>query len=248
MANESKVIVITGASSGIGEAIAKNQAKLGDRVVLGARREENLKKIKAEIEIAGGQAVYLKTDVTKVDEVKALAQKALDSYGTIDVWINNAGLMPQAPLSEQKINEWDRMIDVNIKGTLYGIAAAQPTFHKNAVGHFINLSSVAGLVSHANGVVYSATKWAVRAINEGLREEEAQAGKNVRVTALYPGAISSELTHTITDPEVRKNIDDFYANYSVPAARIAEVVEDVLKLPADTALNDIVIRPTAQVL
>lgn len=247
MTESGKVIVITGGSSGIGEAIAKNQAKLGDKIVLGARREANLKRIKEEIEAAGGKAEYLVTDVTNVDQVKALAQKALDTYGTIDVWVNNAGLMPQSLLEEQKVDEWDRMIDVNVKGTLYGIAAAQPVFHKNGAGHFINLSSIAGLFSHSAGVVYSATKWAVRAINEGLREEEAQAGKNVRVTALYPGAINTELLNTVTSADVKAGMTEFYKQYGVPAERIAQVVQDVLEMPADTALNDIVIRPTAQI-
>lgn len=246
--SKSKVIVITGASSGIGEAIAKNQAKLGDKIVLGARREENLKKIQSDIEANKGQAVYQVTDVTNIEQVKSLAQKALDTYGQIDVWINNAGLMPQSLLADARVDDWNRMIDVNIKGTLYGIAAAQPIFHSQNSGHFINLGSVASLFSHAGGAVYSATKWAVKAISEGLREEEAQAQHNVRVTSLYPGAINTELVGSITDQTTRAGMEEFYAQYGISSERIAQVVENVLAMPADTALNEIVIRPTKQVM
>lgn len=244
---DSKVIVITGASSGIGEAIAKKQAAAGDKIVLGARREENLKQIKADIEAGGGQAEYLVTDVTDVEQVKALAQKAMDAYGRIDGWINNAGLMPHSLLIDARIDDWNRMIDVNLKGTLYGIAAAQHIFHDQNTGHFINLGSVASLYSHAGGAVYSATKWAVKAISESLREEEAQAGKNVRVTSLYPGAIESELVANMTDSKRREATAEFYKNFAIPAERIAQIVNDVLNMPTDTTLNEIVVRPTTQV-
>lgn len=245
--SNSKVIVITGASSGIGEAVAKKQAAAGDKIVLGARREDNLKQIKSDIEAASGQAEYLVTDVTDVEQVKALAQKALDAYGRIDVWINNAGLMPHSLLIDAKVDDWNRMIDVNLKGTLYGIAAAQHIFHEQNTGHFINLGSVASLYSHAGGAVYSATKWAVKAISESLREEEAQAGKNVRVTTLYPGAVNSELVAHMTDEKRREATAEFYKNFAIPAERIAQIVNDVLNMPADTTLNEITVRPTTQV-
>ncbi|CAH1851984.1 SDR family oxidoreductase [Convivina praedatoris] len=242
-----KVIVITGASSGIGKAIAKARAAKGDKIVLGARREDRLQQIQKAIEQANGTATYAVTDVTELEQVKALAQQALDSYGRIDVWINNAGLMPHSLLIEAKVDDWNRMIDVNLRGTLYGIAAAQGIFHEQNEGHFINLGSVASLYSHAGGAVYSATKWAVKAISESLREEEAQAGKNVRVTTLYPGAVKSELVSHMTDPARREATDKFYDQFAIPAERIAKVVSDVLDMPADATLNEIVIRPSKQV-
>ena len=245
---KNKVVVITGASSGIGEATAIRLAKGGARLVLGARREDRLRALKQKIEDSGGSAEYVVVDVTDVEQMKDLAQKALDVFGTIDVWMNNAGIMAPSLLSEAKIHEWDQMIDVNIKGTLYGIAAAQDVFHKNKSGHFINVSSVAGLVAHATGSVYSATKWAVRAINESLREEEALSGSNVRVTVLDPGAIKTDLPGSVSGEELKASIDDFYEKFAIPADRIAQLIENTINMPEDTTLNEIVIRPTAQVL
>lgn len=169
--SQSKVIVITGASSGIGEATAKLLAGRGDKVVLGARREDRLQAIVNEIKAKGGHAVYQVVDVTSRHDVDALAKRALDEFGQIDVWLNNAGLMPHSTFDKLKVDEWDHMVDVNIKGTLYGIAAAILPMRQRKSGHFINLSSVAGHKTHVGGGVYSGTKYAVRAISEALRQE-----------------------------------------------------------------------------
>ena len=189
-----KVVVITGASSGLGESTARLLAAKGANVVLGARREESLNKIAEEINKQGnGKAVYLKTDVTIQSDVQALINKAISEFGKLDVLLNNAGLMSIAPLSEVKVDEWERMIDINVKGVLYGIAAALPIFEKQESGHVINISSVAGVkVFSPGGTVYSGTKFAVRAISEGLRHE---VGGKIRTTTIEPGAIDSELKY-----------------------------------------------------
>ncbi|PRO22261.1 SDR family oxidoreductase, partial [Acinetobacter baumannii] len=188
---ENKVVVITGASSGLGEATARLLAKKGAKVALGARRTEKLEAIVHDIRAEGGQAEFIGMDITKPQEVQALIEKALSAFGQIDVLVNNAGLMSIAPLSELKVDEWDRMIDINIKGVLYGIAATLPVFQKQNFGHFINLASVAGIkVFSPGGTVYSGTKFAVRAISEGLRHE---VGGTIRTTTIEPGAVESEL-------------------------------------------------------
>lgn len=182
---ENKVVVITGASSGLGEATARLLAKKGAKVALGARRTEKLEAIVHDIRAEGGQAEFIGMDITKPQEVQALIEKALSAFGQIDVLVNNAGLMSIAPLSELKVDEWDRMIDINIKGVLYGIAATLPVFQKQNFGHFINLASVAGIkVFSPGGTVYSGTKFAVRAISEGLRHE---VGGTIRTTTIEPG-------------------------------------------------------------
>ncbi|GAK48259.1 short-chain dehydrogenase/reductase SDR [Secundilactobacillus oryzae JCM 18671] len=242
----SKVIVITGASSGIGEATAKKLADNGNQVVVSARREDRLKQLVAKIEAAGGQAVYHVTDVTKREEVADLAKFAVDTYGKIDVWMNNAGLMPQSTLDRYKIDEWDRMIDVNIKGVLYGIAAALPYMREQKSGHIINTSSVAGHAVHPGGSVYSATKFAVRVISEGLRQEEALAESNIRISVISPGAVATELPDTITDPDTKKRVDKLYEDFAIDAERVAAAVQYAVDAPADTAINEIVIRPTSQ--
>ncbi len=205
--SESKVIVITGASSGIGEATAKLVAKDGAKVILGARRENKLKKIADGIEKLGGEAAYQATDVTDDNQVEALAKLAIDKFGRIDVWLNNAGIMPQSILSEKKINDWNNMIDINIKGTLYGIGAAISHMDKQKSGHIINVSSVAGHTAHSGSAVYSATKYAVCAISESLRQEMVEAKNNVRVTVISPGAINTDLLSSVTDPEVKAGME-----------------------------------------
>lgn len=243
---ESKVIVITGASSGIGEATAKLLAGRGDKVVLGARREERLQKLTEEIKSEGGLAVYRVTDVTSRSEVEALAHLALDEYGQIDVWINNAGLMPHSTFDKLKVDDWERMIDVNIKGVLYGIAAALPSMRERKSGQFINLSSVAGHKTHPGGGVYSATKFAVRAISEALRQEEAVAQSNIRVTIVSPGAVATELPNSITDQDLKPGIDLLYEAVAISADRIAETIAFAMDAPADTSMNEIIVRPTIQ--
>lgn len=241
-----KVIVITGASSGIGESTAKLLASQGNQLVLGARRENRLQKIVADIKANGGEAVYQVTDVTSLDQVQALAKVALDKFGRIDVWMNNAGLMPRSEFIKGRVDEWDKMVDVNIKGTLYGIDAALPTMRQQKSGQFINISSVAGHAVSVGSGVYSATKYAVRAISEGLRKEEAIAKSNVRVTVISPGAISTELTDHVKDPETKANLDKFYDDYAVSVDRVASAIAYAINAPEDTTMNEIVIRPTAQ--
>lgn len=244
---ESKVIVITGASSGIGEASAKLLAAKGDKLVLGARREAKLKEVVDEINEQNGEAVYQVTDVTDHQQVEALVKLAIDTFGRIDVLINSAGIMPHSLLKNKQINDWDRMIDINIKGTLYGIGAALPFMNEQKSGQIINISSVAGHYAHAGGAVYSATKWAVRAISESLREEVAQEGSNIRVTIVSPGAINTELLSSVTDPELKKNYEVFYENFGISVDRLATTIQQAIDLPADASWNEIIIRPTKQV-
>ncbi|MDY3300474.1 MAG: SDR family oxidoreductase [Limosilactobacillus reuteri] len=243
---ESKVVVITGASSGMGEATAKLLAKDGDKLVLGARRENRLQEIAKDIEKLGGEAVYAATDVTNDDEVEALAKLAIDKFGRIDVWINSAGIMPQSLLAQKKVKDWDMMIDINIKGTLYGIGAALPYMMKQKSGQIINIASVAGHIVGPLSAVYSGTKYAVRAISEGLRQEMAQAQSNVRVTLISPGAVDTGLVNSITDENVKKGTEEFYKNFSIPVDRIAQTIKQSMDLPADAAWNEVIIRPTSQ--
>ncbi|MFT8329956.1 SDR family oxidoreductase [Bifidobacterium psychraerophilum] len=242
----SKVIVITGASSGIGEATAKLLAKDGHQIVLGARREPKLAAIAQDIRSEGGKAVYNVTDVTKVEQVEALADLAIKTYGKIDVWLNNAGIMPQSQLIQKKISDWDAMIDINIKGTLYGIGAALPYMAQRESGHFIDISSVAGHVAHSGGAVYSATKWAVLAISEALRQEVADKG--IRVTVISPGAVKTGLLGSVTDEGVRSGMEKFYDEYAIPVERVASTIKQAIDLPEDSSWNEVVIRPTRQML
>ena len=239
-----KVVIVTGASSGIGEAVARKLASQGAVVALAARRKDRLEKITDEIKNAGGKASYYEVDVTASSQVKALVDDVVRQNGRLDVLIGNAGVMSMAPLSELKVDEWDRMIDVNVKGILYGVAAAWPVFEKQGNGHFINLASVAGLkVAAPNGVVYSATKYAVRALSEGIRIESA--GK-FRVTVISPGFIESELMYGSSDPASRDAIVAAYKQFAIPADTIANAVVYAVSQPENTSVNEIVVRATAQ--
>jgi len=238
-----KVVVITGGSSGIGEATARHLAALGADIVIGARRTDRLKTICADIQKNGGRAIFQAVDVTRRDDVKALVDFAVKAYGRVDVIVNNAGLMPLSLLEQLKTDEWDRMIDVNIKGTLYGIAAVLPLFRAQKSGHVINISSVAGHKVRPGGAVYSATKFAVRALSEGLREE---AGDLFRVTVISPGAVESELAETITDPALKKQMDDYRSKIQIPAKAIAEAIAYAIGQPQNVDINEMLIRPTAQ--
>ena len=239
-----KSIIITGASSGIGEATARTLADRGAKLMLAARREERLDKLTAEIEAAGGTAAYQIVDVTQRSQVEALAQATVKQYGKIDVLINNAGIMPLAKLDQLLVDEWDRTIDINIKGVLYGIAAVLPQMQQAESGHIVNLSSVAGHRVFPNGAVYCATKHAVRAISEGLRQE---AGANIRCTIISPGAVATELTNSISDPEAAQSIDQIYQMAIQPAA-IAQAIVYALEQPPEVDINEILLRPTAQEL
>ncbi|MGE8078775.1 SDR family oxidoreductase [Peribacillus loiseleuriae] len=243
---QDKVVIITGASSGIGEATAKKLASQGAKLVLAARREDRLKKLQEEIQNDGGQAIYKVADVTSHEQMEELAAYALEQFGKIDVLVNNAGLMPQAFLFKKKIEEWDQMIDVNIKGVLYAIAAVLPSMRERKSGHVINLSSVAGHNIYPGGTVYCGTKHAVRAISEGLRQEEAMSGTNIRVTNISPGAISSELLDTTSDAEMRAGLDDFY-QVAIEADNIANTIAFAIEQPAGVGINEIIVRPTVQV-
>jgi NADP-dependent 3-hydroxy acid dehydrogenase YdfG len=239
-----KVVVITGASSGLGEAAARHLSALGAPVVLGARRAERLKALTAELTRAGGKAVAVTTDVTDRAQVQRLVDAAVRSFGRVDVMINNAGLMPQSPLGRLKTSEWDRMIDVNIKGVLYGIAAALPYMERQKSGHFINVSSVAGHKVRAGGAVYAATKHAVRVISEGLRQEVKPFG--IRTTVISPGAVDTELPESITEPDVAERTKKMYAEQAISADSFARAVLFAMSQPADMDVNEILYRPTKQ--
>jgi NADP-dependent 3-hydroxy acid dehydrogenase YdfG len=246
MANniQGKVIVVTGASSGLGEAAAKHLAKQGGTIVLGARRVDRIQSLADEINKNGGKALAMATDVTKHEQVKALVDAAVKTYGRVDVIINNAGLMPHSPLDRYKIDEWNQMIDVNIKGVLYGIAAVLPYMQKQKSGQIINVASVAGHKVRAGGVVYSATKHAVRVISEGLREEVKPY--NIRTTIISPGAVDTELINSISEPDVAQGMKEFYKTTAVPAESFARVVEFAISQPEDIDINEVLYRPTKQ--
>ena len=237
---ENKVVVITGASSGLGEATARLLAKNGARLMLGARRIDRLTELAKEI---GQPGAALATDVTDADQVKALIDRAVAQHGRIDVIINNAGLMPHSPLERLKIDDWNRMIDVNIKGVLYGIAAALPHMTRQKSGHIINVSSVAGHKVNPGGAVYAATKHAVRAISEGLRQEVKPY--NIRTTIISPGAVATELPDSVTEPDVAERIRKVYEN-AIPAESFARTVVFAMSQPGDVDINEILFRPTKQ--
>jgi len=238
-----KVVVITGASSGLGEATARHLAGLGARLVLGARRLERLQAIAAELRAQGAQVEVRATDVTQPGQVQALIHTAVTTFGRLDVLVNNAGLMAIAPLSEGQVEEWDRMIDINIKGVLYGVAAALPIFQRQNSGHFINISSVAGLKVFApGGTVYSGTKFAVRAISEGLRQE---VGGAIRTTTILPGAVDSELKLGSSHAASSANVNEFY-KIAIGADAVARAIAYAIEQPAEVDINEIVLRPTVQ--
>jgi NADP-dependent 3-hydroxy acid dehydrogenase YdfG len=239
---ESKVVVITGASSGLGETTARRLAQSGARLVLGARRVDRLQALSKELGL-GGEAV-VQTDVTQVEQVRRLVDHAVQVHGRLDVILNNAGLMPHSPLERGKIEDWDRMIDVNIKGVLYGIAAALPHMMRQKSGHIINVSSVAGHKVGKGNAVYSATKHAVRVISEGLRQEVKPY--NIRTTVISPGAVATELPQSITEADIAAGIKDFYEAYAIPAESFARMVAFALSQPDEVDVNEILFRPTAQ--
>ncbi|WQD65929.1 SDR family oxidoreductase [Chitinophaga sancti] len=241
---KNKVIVITGASSGLGEAAARLLSEEGAIVILGARRADRIQSLAQEIISKGGQALAIETDVTNADQVKHLVDEAVNTFGRVDVIINNAGLMPQSSLDRLKIKEWDQMIDVNIKGVLYGIAAVLPYMQAQKSGHIINVSSVAGHKVRAGGVVYSATKHAVRVISEGLRQEVKPY--NIRTTIISPGAVDTELPQSVVEPDFAANIQKFYQDVAIPADSFARIVAFAINQPEDVDINEVLYRPTKQ--
>ncbi|WP_321902779.1 SDR family oxidoreductase [Burkholderia cenocepacia] len=238
---DGKVVVITGASSGLGEETARHLAQRGAKLVLGARRVDRLERLADEI--GAGRQAMLETDVTERDAVQRLVDRAVNLHGRIDVMLNNAGLMPSSMLERLHVDEWDRMIDVNIKGVLYGIAAALPHMIRQKGGHIINVSSVAGHKVGPGGAVYAATKHAVRALTEGLRQEVKP--HNIRTTILSPGAVATELTRTIADPDVAKGMSQVYQQ-AIPASAFARAVEYAMSQPDDVDINEVLFRPTNQ--
>ena len=241
---EGKIIVITGASSGLGEAAARLLSAQGASIVLGARRVNRIQSLAGELTAAGGRAIAVTTDVTQCDQVKTLVHTAVQTYGRIDVMINNAGLMPSSPLERLKIDDWDRMIDVNIKGVLYGIAAALPYMKLRKAGHIINVSSVAGHKVRAGGAVYAATKHAVRALSEGLRQEVKPY--NIRTTVISPGAVATELLDSVTEPDIAMGMRKGVYEIAIPAESFALAVAFAISQPDEVDVNEILFRPTRQ--
>jgi NADP-dependent 3-hydroxy acid dehydrogenase YdfG len=239
-----KIVVITGASSGLGEATARLLSAEGATIVLGARRADRIQSLASELAGGNGKALALQTDVTHQDQVKKLVDAAVQGYGRIDVLINNAGLMPQSLLERLKVDEWDRMIDVNIRGVLYGIAAALPHMKQQKSGHIINVSSVAGHKVGPGSAVYAATKHAVRALSEGLRQEVKPY--NIRTTVISPGAVATELPNSVTDPDVAERVQKLYTQVAIPADSFARAVVYAMSQPDDVDVNEILFRPTRQ--
>ena len=233
-----KVILVTGASSGIGAGVVRELGRAGAKLMIGARRTDRLEALKAEIEGEGGTVAVRALDVTDRASVEAFAAAAMAEFGRIDVLVNNAGIMPLSNLNVLKIDEWDRMIDVNIRGVLHGIAAVLPVMEAQGEGQIINVSSVGGLRVVPSAAVYCATKYAVRAISDGLRQEHG----NIRVTCVYPGVVESELADSITDPAAAEAMEAFRANALKPEA-IAKAIRHVIEQPAGVDTSEIVVRP-----
>ncbi len=236
-----KIILITGASSGIGEATARLLAAKGATVVLGARRLERLESLAASITESGGVAACRTLDVTRREDTQAFIDFAEQRFGRVDVLINNAGVMPLSRLDALKVDEWDRMIDVNIRGVLHGIAAALPLMQRQRSGQFINIASIGAYAVSPTAAVYCATKYAVRAISEGLRQE---VGGDIRVTVVSPGVTESELAESISDEGARVAMDDF-RRIAIPAQAIARAIAYAVEQPADVDVSELVVRPTA---
>lgn len=240
---EGKIIAVTGASSGIGEAVARHFAKAGAAVMLGARRLHRLEAVADEIRRDGGRVALQRLDVTRREDAQAFVQAAVAQFGRLDVIVNNAGVMPLSPVAELKVDEWDRMVDVNLKGVLYGVAAALPVFQAQGSGHIINVTSVADRRVVPTAAIYSATKYAVRAFSEGLRQE---VGGGIRVTVVAPGATESELAQGISDPELRRAAIEDYRRDLIPADAIARAIAYAVGQPPEVDVNELVVRPTAQ--
>ncbi|WP_432170211.1 SDR family oxidoreductase [Streptomyces sp. 1222.5] len=241
MTHSAKVVAVTGASSGIGEATARRLAADGHRLLLGARRIDRLEALTKEIITAGGTAAFQRLDVTDAADLRAFVSAAGATYGRLDVIVNNAGVMPLSPLEALKTDEWDRMIDVNVRGVLHGIAAALPAMRAQGSGHFVNVASVGAYEVSPTAAVYCATKFAVRAISEGLRQESSG---NIRVTLVSPGVTESELADSISDAAARAAMKTYRA-VALPASAIAEAIAYAISQPSRVDVNEIVVRPAA---
>lgn len=241
-----KVVVITGASSGMGEAAAKHLSALGATVVLGARRVERIEKLAKEINDNGGKALPIAVDVTQRDQVKSLADATVQHFGRVDVLLNNAGIMPLSLVESLHVDEWDKMIDVNLKGVLNGVAAVLPYMKAQKSGQIINTASVAGHKVFSGSAVYSATKFAVRALTEGLRMEVKPY--NIRTTIVCPGAVKTELLEHITDADVKQANEAYVGAVGISPDSFARVVAFAISQPEDVDINEIIFRPTSQEL
>ena len=239
---ESKIVLITGASSGIGEATARHLAAAGHTVVLGARRVDRLAVLAKEIDEAGGRADFRELDVTSLDSMRAFVDTAHDKHGQIDVLVNNAGVMPLSPLHALHIDEWNQMIDVNLRGTLHGIAAVLPLMQTRRSGHIINVASTSAHRVDPTAAVYCATKFAVRALSEGLRQES----RDVRVTVVSPGFTSTELTHQGGAAEAQAAARAATEVLAIPASAIAEAIGYAIAQPSNVDVNELMVRPTVQ--
>ncbi|MCM3633496.1 SDR family oxidoreductase [Paenibacillus camelliae] len=237
-----KVVVITGASSGIGEATARLLAEKGALVVIGARRLDRLEKLASAIQATGGSIVYQQLDVTELEQMKAIVRLAQSHFGRVDVIVNNAGVMPLSPLEALKIDEWNRMIDVNIRGVLHGIAAGLPIMKEQGFGQFVNVASIGAYEVSPTASIYCATKFAVRAITEGLRQE---VGSHIRATLVSPGVTESELADSITDDGARQLMKE-YRRVALPASAIARSIAYAIEQPDGVDVNELVIRPSSQ--
>lgn len=238
-----KVVAISGAGSGIGRATALLLAERGAKVVLGARRADRIEAVARQVVAAGGEAACLPMDVKRRGDLASLVALACDRFGKLDVLVSNAGIGPLSPLDELRIDDWDEMIDINVKGVLYGIAAALPVFRRQGTGHFVNIASTAGLITKPTMAVYSATKFAVRAISEGLRQE---AGDKLRVTIITPGFVKTDFAESMTNPEVKAQIVGAMEKMAIPPDAIARAIVFAIEQPADVDVGEIVVRPTAQ--
>ena len=239
-----KVIVITGASSGMGEAAARHLAAKGAVVIAAARRADRIERLVAEIVAQGGNATAVTADVTKMDDMRKMAEATIAAHGRIDVLVNNAGVMPLSPLERLKVDEWNQMIDVNLRGVLHGIAAVLPDMKRRKSGHIVNTASVAAHKVFPASAVYSATKYAVRALSEGLRQEVKPY--NIRTTLLSPGAVATELLDHISEGDIQSANRDYVNRVAIPAESYARMLAFVVSQPEDVDVNEIVFRPTAQ--
>lgn len=241
MSNDPKVILITGASSGIGEGTARYLAAQGHTIILGARRTDRLETLAGDIRAAGGMVEYRALDVTDMSDVQAFADFAIERFGRVDVMINNAGVMPLSQLHELKVDEWNRMIDVNIRGVLHGIAAVLPAMRERKLGHIINVSSIGAYAVSPTAAVYCATKFAVNAISEGLRQENP----DVRVTIVSPGVVESELADSISDTSARELMKE-YRRIALSPDAIARAIAYAIEQPADVDVSEMIVRPASK--